>query len=237
VTILIDAGMPATHRQSLELMLRGHPRIVEIEAFQPVLVRHLWWPPGIGYVPFHPVLNDRFKWDYLLCHPDDAVRVENEMRRRANLTDPPAGGPKRVFLARKAFRHRKLVNCAEIEALAASFGFAIVYAEELTFADQARLLRGARHVVAPEGSSLFLRVFLGRGAKLCILNHQQTEGVVLYNCGAEENGIELTIITGPEAGERQGRSQDMNYAIDPAVFSRFLAEWLDVSEPTSTSAP
>jgi hypothetical protein len=60
--------------------------------------------------------------------------------------------------------------------------------------------------------------------------------VVLYNGGAEEKGIELTIITGPEAGERHGRSQDMNYMIDPEVFRRFLADWLSVNLEVRASA-
>ena len=69
-------------------------------------------------------------------------------------------------------------------------------------------------------------MFMGRGAKLCILNHQQTEGLVLYNIGAKEKEVEVTIITGPEVGERRGRSQDMNYTIDPKVFCSFLNGWL-----------
>jgi hypothetical protein len=35
----------------------------------------------------------------------------------------------------------------------------------------------------------------------------------------------LTIITGPQVGERRGSPQDVDYWIDPDVFRRFLAEW------------
>ena len=226
MTILIDAHMPKTHRQSLEMMRVGGARIVEIEAFQSAVVRRLWWACGIGYMPFHQVLNDRFKWDDVACHPRDSLLIGQEMQRRANLVEPPTSGPTRVFLARKDFRHRKMVNAEDIKTIASSFGFTIVYAEELDFADQARLLRRARYIVAPEGSSLFLTIFLGDGAKLCILSHRQTEGAVLYNGDGDESGSGLTIITGPEAGERHGRSQDMDYSIDVEGFRRFLAEWL-----------
>jgi hypothetical protein len=190
-------------------------------------------------MPFHQKLNERFKWDYLGRILRDFAPVEKEMMRRADLVDAPASGPTRVFLARKNFRHRNMINHAEIEAIAASFGFAIVYAEELDFAAQARLLRRAHYVVAPEGSSLFLCVFMGRRAKLCILNHQQTEGLVLYagRAGPDfDREIELTIITGPEAGERSGRSQDMNYAIDPEVFYDFLVEWFGPKAEETVSA-
>jgi hypothetical protein len=87
--------------------------------------------------------------------------------------------------------------------------------------------------MAPEGSALFLGYFLGRGAKVCILNHQETEGLVGYNGGAEERDVELTIITGPEAGERRGRSQDMNYVIDAQVLRHFLDGWFGARAPAS----
>ena len=230
--VLIDAHMPKAHRRSLEMMLAPSSTIVEIPAFQPVIVRRLWWAPGIKYVPFHQVLNEKFKWDYLAISPSDPLGVQIEMVRRANLQDSPVNGPTRMFLARKEFRHRKIANVAEIEAIAKSFGFAIVYAEDLEFPDQARLLRRARHVVAPEGSSLFLCMFMAPGAKLCILNHRETEGLVLHNGGAEQKKIELTVITGPEAGVRLGRSQDMDYSIDAEVFRDFLGTWLDAASPS-----
>ncbi len=85
--------------------------------------------------------------------------------------------------------------------------------------------------MAPEGSSLFLCYFLRPGAKVCVLNHRLTEGLTIYNSGAEAKGRELTVITGPEAGERRGRSQDMNYVIDPQVFRRFLERWFGVAGP------
>ena len=84
-TILIDAHIPKTHRQSLELMLTGGARIVEIQAFQPVRVGRLWWPPSLAYMPFHPVLNDQFKWEYLGYSASDLAPIEQEMSRRAGL--------------------------------------------------------------------------------------------------------------------------------------------------------
>jgi hypothetical protein len=228
VPVLIDAGMPKTHRQALELMLLPGTAIVEIPAFQPVHVRHLWWPVGIGYVPFHQKLNERFKWDYVMCSPQRFLPIRKEMVRRADLVLGDARGPSRVFLARRSFRHRKLVNHEEIEAIAEQYGFAICYPEDLDFAEQARLLRGARFVVAPEGSALFLTYFLGGGGKLCILNHAETHALVGYNGGAEDN--QVTIIAGPEAGTRRGRSQDMDYSIDADVFRCFLDGWLEADQ-------
>jgi hypothetical protein len=225
VPILIDESMPKTHREALQLMLTGNVEVIEIPAFETVHVERLWSAPGIGYMAFHQKENDRFKWDYFLCSPERSLAVEEEMGRRADRFLGEKETPARVFLARKDFRHRKLVNRIDIEAIAAEAGFAIVYPEDYAFADQVALLRYARYVVAGEGSALFLTVYLKQGAKLCILNHPETRGLVLYNTGCDLKNIELTIITGPQVGERRGSPQDVDYWIDPDVFRRFLAEW------------
>jgi hypothetical protein len=159
------------------------------------------------------------------------------MRRRVDLVLGPAHGPSRVFLARKPFRHRKLVNRAEIEALAEARGFAIVYPEDLDFAEQARLLRNARFVAGPEGSAFFLCLFVNEEAKVCILNHENTEGLVGYNGGNDAGAEEVTIITGPESGPRRGSPQDVDYAIDADVFRRFLEGWLSGPAPPGERSP
>ena len=164
-----------------------------------------------------------------MSSPQCFLLIENEMVRRVDLVLGDARGPSRVFLARRSFRHRKLVNHEEIEAIAEQYGFAICYPEDLDFAEQARLLRGARFVLAPEGSALLLTYFLGGGGKLCLLNHPETLALVGYN-RAEDRQIELTIIAGPEAGMRRGRSQDMDYSIDVDVFRCFLDGWLEADQ-------
>ena len=226
VPVLIDADMPKTHRQALELLLAPGTEIIEVPAFQPVQVRHLWSASSIGYMAFHQIQNERFKWDYVMSSPERFTPVQIEMLRRADIALGTARGPERVFLGRKAFRHRKLVNKDEIEAIAEAHGFAIVYPEELDFIEQVRLLRSARYVIGPEGSALFLCYFLGQGAKVCILNHPLTEALVGYNGGNRGEGDELTIITGPQVGPLRGSPQDMDYAIDANVFRGFLGEWL-----------
>jgi hypothetical protein len=176
-------------------------------------------------MPFHQELNEKFKWDYVAYSPERSLLVEDEMVRRVNLVLGPECGPPRVFLARKAFRHRKMTNHREIEAIAAAHGFVMYYSEDLDFASQAKLLRDARFVLGPEGSAFFLCCFVGRGAKICILNHQETEGLVLYNGGNDLKDTHLTVITGPDTGDHHRRKQDKDYMIDAEAFRLFLDEW------------
>jgi capsular polysaccharide biosynthesis protein len=229
VPVLIDECMPRTHRQALELMLPSPIEIVEVPAFEPVRVKRLWMASSIAYMPFHQKFNERFTWDNLLSSSQRCVSVGREMGHRADRALGHRTSPAKVFLARKEFRHRKLVNCAAIEAIASSRGFAIVYPEELDFLEQVRLLRNARFVVAPEGSALFLTYFVKRGTKICILNHQNTAGLVMYNDGCDLTEVEITIITGPEAKENRRSPQDADYQIDERVFCSFLEDWLGVA--------
>ena len=237
VPILIDASMPKTHRQALELMLPAGAEVREIPAFETVLVRRLWSAPSVGYMPFHQKFTARFKWDYLMGLPARFAPIQEEMCGKADLAVGPPQGPSRIFLARKAFRHRKLVNHTEIEALAEAHGFALVYPEDFDFVGQARLFRNARFVVGPEGSAFFLCIFLNQGAKICILNHENTAGLVAYNGGNDAGADDVTIITGPQAMPQSGSPQDVGYAIDAGVFRRFLEGWLPAPMPEGEVSP
>jgi hypothetical protein len=216
--------MPPTRRQALEVMLIPGMEIIEVPAFRGVEVKRPWQAPSIRYMPFHQELNEKFNWDYVAYSPERLLLVEDEMVRRVNLVLGPGCVP-HVFLARKAFRHRKMKNNREIEAIAAAHGFVISYPEDLDFVSQAKLLRDARFVLGPEGSAFFLCCFVGRGAKICILNHQETEGLVLYNGSFALKEIHLTVITGPDTGDHYRRQQDKNYMINAEAFRRFLDEW------------
>jgi hypothetical protein len=120
------------------------------------------------------------------------------------------------------------VNHLEIEAMAAEAGFAIVYPEDLDFIDQASLLRSARFVIGPEGSALSLCAFLNSGARVCVLNHQETEGLALYNGGGDLNDDYLTLITGPRVGSHLN-SQDVDYRVERTSSGGFLTEWASAS--------
>jgi hypothetical protein len=175
-------------------------------------------------MPFHRQLNEKFTWEDFASSPERSLLVEDEMLRRVNLVLDPGAGPSRVFLARKAFRHRKMTNHREIEAIAAAHGFIIAYPEDLDFASQAKLLRDARFVLGPEGSAFSLCCFVGRGAKICVL-HQEEEGLVLYNKCLPLKDIHLTVITGPSTGDPDRRRDDTDYKIDAGAFRRFLDGW------------
>lgn len=226
VPVLIDAHMPRSHRQALELMLAAATLIIEVPPFATVSVRRLWCAPNLMYMPLHERWNERFKWDYGAAAPARFAPVTDELARRADLALGSARGPRRVFLARKDFRHRKLVNRAAIETMAKQRGFAVVYPEDLDFIEQVRLLRTARFVIAPEGSALFLAFFAEAGLRLCILAQPVTEGLADFDGILAGRGVDITVLTGPPVTTHHERADYSDYRIDETSFGCFLDGWL-----------
>jgi len=87
--------------------------ISEVPAFRGVEVKRLWQAPSMSYMPFHQELNEKWKLDYVADSPERSLLVEDEMVRTLSLILGPGYGSSRVFLARKAFRHRKITNYRE----------------------------------------------------------------------------------------------------------------------------
>jgi capsular polysaccharide biosynthesis protein len=225
--VLIDSFMPASHRQSLEMLYPGEMEIIEVPAFKPLRVRKLWVAPTPSYMPLHEKRNERFSWDKVAASPQLLAPLIAEMLRRADLAlGDHSSFPQQVFLSRKAFRHRKLVNSAAIEFEATARGFCVVYPEDHSFAQQVALLRNARHVVALEGSALFLTYFCGAGTKVCVLSHPLTDVLADYNEVFQVQKIAMVALTGPIVAFNEQTPHDSDYSIEEGAFCRFMDGWL-----------
>jgi hypothetical protein len=223
VPLLIDADMPGTHRQSLEF-LYGPVPVIEVPAFQAVRVKKLWCAPALSYLPLHEIRNERFSWDAISASGARFEPIVRELQARFDArTDhlPPSGS--RVFLARKAFRHRRLANGEAIEQIARESGFDVVYPEDLSFTTQAAVVRRARVVIAPEGSAVFLTMFSRPGTRLCILSHQLTDLLADYNALLAPHQIDVMALTGPITRAKHSSPNDSDYEIDEGLLRATLS--------------
>src|SRR6266851_5544528 len=116
VPVLIDASLPAVHRQSLELMLPDGVELIEVPGLTTAHVHRLWCGSTLYYAPTWEKMDHRFSYDHRAPPPTRFARVTQEMARRAELSFGETAGPERVFLARRTTLWRRLVNHAEIEA-------------------------------------------------------------------------------------------------------------------------
>lgn len=222
VPVLVDALLPPTIRESLELIVRPGVRVLELSPYACMRVRRLWCAPSLHYAPSRERMDARFRFDYISPPPERLAAVGRELSRRVS-NSGNGTARERIYLARKPRGWRKLVNYAEIEDTVRRFGFFIIYPEEMSFTAQAALMRGARFVIAPEGSALFLAYFARPGTRLCILNHSLIEASIGYN--GIFDGVEITILTGPILRHDPDFPHRADYTIDAAALEAFLAGW------------
>jgi len=101
--------------------------------------------------------------DHFLHRPN---RILVELRERILAAAPPAAGAKRVYVSRRAYPMRVMVNEKALEAALAARGFTIVRAERLSVAEQIALMRGAEVVVGATGAGLANAMLAPPGAKI-----------------------------------------------------------------------
>ena len=94
--------------------------------------------------------------DHFLHHPN---RVLQRLRDRILANAPPPEGPKRLYLSRRGWSMRVMVDEPALEAALAARGFAVVRPERLPVERQIALMRGAEVVIAPSGAALANTLF------------------------------------------------------------------------------
>jgi capsular polysaccharide biosynthesis protein len=225
--ILIECGMPPTHRQALELIIGDRPiPIIEVPFFGRVRVKHAWYVPMPFLMPYLPIPNERWRWDFIGRSPARFQPILASMHRSAARV---AGfdqsiGSGRVYLTRGKGLYRVLRNGAEIEEIFRRFGFAIVDPVKLTFAEQASLMASADIVAGPEGSAMFLNFYRRPETRLLILSHPFTRHLTNWTATLDARSVEVTIVTGPVVpmsdeelppAARFGYNYFVDYEIDP----------------------
>lgn len=227
VPILVEAGMPPSHHEALQLMLPEKVPVVELPAYASAQVRRLWCTPNQALFSVFDIQNERFKWDDVALPPPVYAPILREMTGRARKAAAADVVAERVFLARRPGGDHALVNGAAIEAAAERRGFRLVYPEDLSFGEQIRMLEHARFVIGQSGSALHLVAFANPGTRLCIL--ACSEDILAtqceYNAVLDGVGIETTILSGlsETSAEPAWRS---DFLIDELEFDRFLDGWL-----------
>jgi capsular polysaccharide biosynthesis protein len=225
--VLIDERIPRTHRQSLDLFLPERTDTITIPHLAPVKVRRLWVASNPMFMGFYPTTWDAMAWEASATHPGNFARLYEELGRCLERQGLACPGAKRVYLARKGSRRKKLLhNHAEIENLASSAGFHRIHPEDLPFVEQVAHSIHATHLLGPEGSGMMLGFFARPGTRQAVLSSPHTYPLADLHGIQQGLGIHYTVVTGPFIGE-----QDpdwlfwTDYRIDPEVFSAFLHDW------------
>lgn len=232
--IIIDERMPSQHVEALRVFAGETNPLIVLKDHESVRVSRLWVSSNLVYLPVGPLpaaTGARRTRNGL----DDAgfLRLLEPVRPVLEAIGTE-GTPKRIYLTRKPWQHRRLVNGPVVEELLAGHGFVTYDFADLGFREQVRLVRGADHVVAAGGSSSLTTIFGRPGLRVAVLAppHYSDTGWLTQACRAL--GHELTVLVGSLANEHPSYRWMSDYEIDPAELAAYLAGTRP--QPTSPDA-
>lgn len=222
VPILIDRQMPAQHVEVLRCLLGPDWPLVWLEPGTCRRVGRLLVASTPVYMPTGRQPGTSVPLENMGAYPEGLADLLK--RGGARIGAPAAtSGPRRLYLARKAGQHRRLVNHGEVERWARSRGFAVVDFAEHSFREQINLIRGADCLLGPEGSAFFAAFFARPGTRVGILNHEFLEDFAWYAQTFSELGIHLGILVGETVAVREDYAVFSDYRIELPALERFYA--------------
>jgi hypothetical protein len=133
------------------------------------------------------------------------VRREAIERLRAAFPVSP-GEDGVIYISRRQDTTRGLANEGDVESALRKAGARVVYAQDLSFADQRRLFAGAELIVAPHGGGLANIVWARSNAR--VIEVFPAEGLYFNDCYARMAttlGLEYTYMTASPAERGSGR--------------------------------
>lgn len=175
------------------------------------------------------------------CHLHAPGPIVDRLRRRLLSAAPaPSRTGRRVYLSRRGYLKRKMIDEAALEAALIDRGFDVLRPERLTVAEQVALMRETSVLVGPSGAALTNAIFLPDGAKVIeIAPENFAEWWVRSLCrrvGLEwhawwrpsplpESDLPLSLRVSQAPRKALGRLT-FAYRVDPALFLPWLDERL-----------
>lgn len=144
--ILVNAPLSAWQEESLYLLGIDRSRIVVL-GDRYLSAEVLLFPSIIGDPSPHPAAC---RW----------------LRERYLPAGEPLQGGRRLYVTRRLARCRRVTNETELEPILKKYGFEIVEAERLSFAEQVRLFSEASHIAGPHGAGLANAIFAPTSCKI-----------------------------------------------------------------------
>lgn len=160
--IIVDAGMPQSHFDHLRRLVSN--QLILLQANESFLCRRLLVAPAPAFLPIETFPNDisMHKLPGLSPRAMRFIQAGNSFSMKKI-------NHRRIFLARKNMKWRRLLNEEEVVADLKKLGFEIIFIEEMNVDEQINLFREASLIVAPNGSALLNLIFADVSTKLLVL--------------------------------------------------------------------
>ena len=130
---------------------------------------------------------------------------------RVTLVDAPSGDWTRVFVSRRQADHaRNLVNRAEAEELAASFGYRTLDPASISFPEQVALFRRCRALAGEYGSGLHNSIWMPDRATVCAIRSTSNYPGFIQTSLAERRGQRIGYVFCPAGMNDEQQSFAVN---------------------------
>ena len=220
--LCIDTGMPASHEEILSLLDERSRPIVKLGS-TPVRFRTLGLAPVPAFFPFD-IKPGRAPYDTVW--PQDIFAALGHLIRAGAEARGVLESRKdrRIFISRRAFNQRQLVNEAEIGGLLERYGFETIYPETLTFLEQVKLFHSAEIIIGSSSSALSNCLVCGPGCTIVGLIHENAAfNFRAYTSFVEAGGARMIFIKGATVLSDGIHPYHANYRIAPAQILQALA--------------
>lgn len=216
VPIYVDGGMPKTHLESLQKLNFSNREILEIPKGLSHF-RNLYVSSPIAYSPIdmlpgHPMHDTIWPKDVFLDLRDSFFSGAAPSRGR------------KLFLSRKSFTKRTLLNEAEISDALASKGFETIRPEEFTFDEQLEIFRSADVIVGSCSSSMTNCIFCKPGCRVIGLIHDNPSfNFRAYMSIVECSGADILFVRGKAVKSDDKHHYHWDYSVEPDRVIRALS--------------
>lgn len=224
--IYVNANMPKSHLESLDLLNSKKRAVITLQSNEVIEFAHL----GVAPVPAYFPLDVREGNAYDTVWPRDIFSSLRERILRAlGIEGEKAPAvPKRIFLSRRGFSSRQLVNESEVESYVREQGFTTIYPETMSFSEQVSVFSSASIVLGSSSSALTNAIFCNSDAKIvALINDCADFNFRGYSSFIESGGAKIMFVQGETNGDQWGvhryhrnytvSLEDIQRAIDWAV--------------------
>ncbi len=214
IPLCIDDHMPDSHEEILRLLDTRERPVMKLPP-KPVEFGLLGMAPVPAFFPFDMKPGRPF---YDTVWPADIFaavreRILESARERGVLSDRT---DRRLFISRKAFTQRALVNEEEIAERLRPLGFEVIYPETMSFLEQVDAFHSAALVVGSSSSALSNALFCRPGCRILGLIHEELAfNFRGYTSYIEVGGARILFLRGRTLHRPGVHAFHVSYTVDP----------------------
>jgi tetratricopeptide (TPR) repeat protein len=221
-SIVVDANIPQSHLQSLNLLNSKKRPIVTLQPNERVAFSTLGMAPVPAFFPLdvdegaaYDAVWPRDIFSQLKAKILEGLETEGFVFSKI---------PTRLFLSRRSFSSRQLVNEVELENFLHDIGFITIYPETMSFSEQVDVFQSASIVVGSCSSALTNAIFCNSGARIvALINDCLDFNFRGYSSFIEAGGAEIIFVRGVSLPDQGAvHRYHKSYTISAEAFTKAI---------------